>query len=263
MSGGRGGFRRIVVSGASRGLGAALARRLAAPGVSLLLLGREEAALAASADACRAAGAEVETLAADLATAAEAVAARILAFDAAAPCDAVIANAGLAFGTSPEGELESWQQAALQVQVNLIGALAVAGPLLPRFAARGSGAVLLIASVAAFRGPVDTPGYAASKAGLRAWGEAWRAALAPAGVRVTVACPGFFASRMSAAWRGPKPLLMGTEAAAERILRGFRRGAARVDTPLALALLLRLLDLLPPALGDAALRLFRTRIAPR
>jgi short-subunit dehydrogenase len=257
------GFRRIVVSGASRGLGAALARRLAVPGVSLLLLGRDEAALAEVAAACRAAGATVETLAADLATAREAVAARILAFDDESPCDAVIANAGLALGTAPDGTPESWREAALQAEVNLIGAMAVAGPLLPRFAARRRGAVLLVASVAAFRGPVDTPGYAASKAGLRAWGEAWRAALAPRGVRVTVACPGFFVSRMGDAWQGPRPLLMATDRAAERILRGFLRGAARVDVPLAMALLLRLLDLCPPALGDRALRLFRTRIARR
>ncbi|MCX7683907.1 MAG: SDR family NAD(P)-dependent oxidoreductase [Acetobacteraceae bacterium] len=256
------GFRRIVVSGASRGLGAAMARRLSGPGVSLLLLGRDGAALARVATACAEAGATAETFAADLAAEREAIAARILAFDDEAPCDAVIANAGLAFGTAPDGTPESWRQAALQAEVNLIGAMAVAGPLLPRFAARRAGAVLLVASVAAFRGPVDTPGYAASKAGLRVWGEALRAALSPSGVRVTVACPGFFESRMSAAWRGPRPLLMPADRAAELILRGFRRGAARVDVPLALALLLRLLDLLPPALGDRALRLFRTRIAP-
>ncbi|MCS6933027.1 MAG: SDR family NAD(P)-dependent oxidoreductase [Acetobacteraceae bacterium] len=256
------GFRRIVVSGASRGLGAAMARRLSGPGVSLLLLGRDGAALARVATACAEAGATAETFAADLAAEREAIAARILAFDDEAPCDAVIANAGLAFGTAPDGTPESWRQSALQAEVNLIGAMAVAGPLLPRFAARRAGAVLLVASVAAFRGPVDTPGYAASKAGLRVWGEALRAALSPSGVRVTVACPGFFESRMSAAWRGPRPLLMPADRAAELILRGFRRGAARVDVPLALALLLRLLDLLPPALGDRALRLFRTRIAP-
>jgi short-subunit dehydrogenase len=254
-------FRRIVVSGASRGLGAALARRMAGPGVALLLLGRDGAALETVAEACRAAGATAETLAADLATARDAVAARVLAFDDADPCDAVVANAGLAFGTAPDNTPETWAEAALQAEVNLIGAMAVAGPLLPRFAARGRGAVLLVASVSAFRGPVDTAGYAASKAGLRAWGEALRAALAPRGVRVTVACPGFFDSRMSRAWRGPKPLLAGVDRAAEVVLRGFARGAARVDWPLPMALLLRLLDLLPAWLGDRLLRLFRTRIA--
>jgi short-subunit dehydrogenase len=257
------GFRRVVVSGASRGLGAALARRLAGPHVALLLIGRDAAALAEVAADCAAAGATVETLAADLAAEREAVAARIAGFDVEAPCDAVIANAGLAFGTAPDGTAESWREAALQVEVNLVGAMAVAGPLLQRFAARRAGAVLLVASVAAFRGPVDTPGYAASKAGLRAWGESLRAALAPHGVRVTVACPGFFDSRMGDSWRGPRPLLMPTGRAADAILRGFLRGAARVDVPLAMALLLRLLDALPPWLGDRALRLFRTRIARR
>lgn len=256
-------FRRVVVSGASRGLGAALARRLAGPGVALLLLGRDEAALAQVAAACAEAGATVEAFAADLATARDAVAARIAAFDDAAPCDAVIANAGLAFGTALDGTPEPWAAAALQAEVNLIGAMAVAGPLLPRFAARRAGAVLLVTSVAAFRGPVDTPGYAASKAGLRAWGEALRASLAPRGVRVTVACLGFFDSRMGDAWRGPRPLRMTGDRAADAVLRGFRRGAARVDVPLAMALLLRLLDALPPWLGDRALRVFRTRIAPR
>jgi short-subunit dehydrogenase len=253
----------VLITGASRGLGAALARRLAGPGVALLLLGRDAAALAEVTATCTAAGATVETFAADLATERDAVAARIAAFDDAAPCDAVVANAGLAFGTALDGAPEGWREAALQAEVNLIGAMAVAGPLLPRFAARRAGAVLLVASVAAFRGPVDTPGYAASKAGLRAWGEALRAALGPRGVRVTVACPGFFDSRMGDAWRGPRPLRMTTDRAADAVLRGFQRGAARVDVPLALALLLRVLDLLPPWLGDRALRLFRTRIAPR
>jgi short-subunit dehydrogenase len=251
----------ILVTGASSGLGAALVRRLAAPGAALRLVARDAARLEAVAASAMAAGASVETARLDVAEHA-ALATQLLAWDDAAPFALVLANAGTSFGTRPNGERESWQEAAHQVAVNLTGAIATAGPLLPRLRARRSGRIALIASIAAFRAGPDYPGYAASKAGLRAWGEALRADLAGSGVTLTVACPGFFASAMSARWQGAKPLAMSAERAAERVLAATLAGRGRVDFPLATALWLRLADLLPAPLSDAAARAFRTRISP-
>jgi short-subunit dehydrogenase len=251
----------ILVTGASSGLGAAFVAALARPGARLRLVARDAARLAAVAEAARAAGAEAETATLDVAEHA-ALAERILAWDAEAPFSLLLANAGTSFGTRPDGTRETWEEATRQVAVNLSGAIATAGPLLPALRARGAGRIALIASVAAFRGGPDYPGYAASKAGLRAWGEAIRADLAGSGVTLTVACPGFFESAMSARWQGAKPLATSAEAAAARILAATLAGRGRVSFPAATALWLRLADLLPAPLSDAAARAFRTRISP-
>jgi NAD(P)-dependent dehydrogenase (short-subunit alcohol dehydrogenase family) len=80
-------------------------------------------------------------------------------------------------------------------------------PLVPRLCERGQGRIVAIASVAAFRGLPNSPGYCASKAGLRAYAEALRPRVMRYGVGVTVVCPGFFTSPMTARWQGPTPFL--------------------------------------------------------
>ncbi len=251
-------MRGIAISGASRGLGAALARRFAAPGIRLLLLARSAAPLSAVAAECRARGAEAEAVPLDIRDA-PAVSAALARFGTV---DLAIANAGISAGTSPEGAAEPWVDAVRQVEVNLIGAMNLVGPLLPAWLARGDGQVALIASVSGFCGLPDAPAYSASKAGMIAWGEALRAAHGPQGLRVTVACPGFFASAMSARFHGPQPFAMGLEAAAERVARGIERAAPRLHFPAPLAMALRLLPLLPAGLSDRAVRLMRFRVAP-
>lgn len=255
------GFASVVITGASRGLGAALARGFARPGVRLLLVARSEAALREVAAECAARGARAQVAALDVRDAA-ALAAALAAFEAEGPVDLAIANAGTSAGTTPEGAPEDTAQAAAQVAVNLLGAMHLVGPLLPGMLARGRGTIGLVASVAAFRGLPDTPGYSASKAGLLAWGEALRAAHGPAGIRVCVVCPGFFDSAMGARLAGPKPLRMGLEAAAARTQRALEAGRGRVVFPAPLGWLLRLLALLPPGLGDRAVRLARYRVRP-
>ncbi|MBX6745645.1 MAG: dehydrogenase, partial [Acetobacteraceae bacterium] len=107
-----------------------------------------------------------------------------------------------------------------------------------------------------------TPAYCAGKAGLWAYGEALRAAHGPAGIAVTVAAPGFFASAMSARYLGAKPLEISAEAAAARLHRALLRRQARLVFPRGLAALLQGLALLPAPLSDALARRIRIRIAP-
>lgn len=253
--------RRIVISGASRGLGAALAGRFAGPGVSLCLIARGAEGLARTAASCAARGAAVETAALDVRDAA-ALAARLAAWDAERAVDCVVANAGISRGVAPDGAWEGLGGATDQVAVNLAGAMHLVEPLLPAMRARGAGRIALIASLAAYRGLPDAPGYAASKAGLRAYGEGLRAALAGQGIAVTVALPGFFDSAMGQRWIGPRPLALGLEAAAARIHAAILRGRGRCAFPLPLAALLRLLDALPAGVSDWAVRRMRFRIAP-
>ncbi|MCO6416060.1 SDR family NAD(P)-dependent oxidoreductase [Siccirubricoccus sp. KC 17139] len=254
-------IRHAVITGASRGLGAAMARQLAAPGRRLSLIARGQAGLQATAAACEALGAEVAIGVQDVAEPAG-LAALLAAWEAERPIDTLIANAGLSAGTTPEGRPEGPAAAAQVVAVNLLGAIHLVQPMLPALLARGEGRILLIGSVAGFLGLPDSAAYSAGKAGLWAYGEALRAAHGPAGLQVLVAAPGFFESAMSARYLGAHPLEVGVEAMAARILRALRAGRGRVVTPWPLGALLRGLALLPPPLADALVRLGRFRIAP-
>jgi short-subunit dehydrogenase len=97
---------------------------------------------------------------------------------------------------------------------------------------------------------------------LRLYGESLRARLLGTGVGISVVLPGFFASAMSDRYDGPRPLIVSADAMAARIVRGLDRGAARIVAPWTLGALLRLLDLLPAAIGDRLIRVHRFRIDP-
>lgn len=249
----------IIITGASRGLGAALARGWAAPGVLLGLIGRDAVALAEIATACEARGATTRIAVLDVRDD-SALAALVLSWDDAAPVDLVVANAGITSGTRPDGAPEGHSAASRVLAVNLQGAVNLVEPLLPRMLARGHGRIALVASVAAFRGLPDSPAYCASKAGLWAYGESLRAALGPRGVGVTNIAPGFFDSAMSRRFQGRHPFKLSTEAAAARIVAAIARDAGRCIFPRRMGFSLRLLELLPAGLADRATRLFRFKV---
>jgi short-subunit dehydrogenase len=252
-------FRSVVISGASRGLGAALARRLAGPGVTLGLIGRDATALRAVAADCVTRGAGIRLALHDVRDA-PGLAETLAAWDAALPVDLVIANAGIAAGTRPDGAAESLEAIRAQIEVNLLGALNLVHPLLPGLRARRAGQVVLVSSLSAFRGLPDSAGYCASKAGLWNYGEALRAALAPEGIGVLLVAPGFFESGMAERWVGPRPLSLSADAVAARIDTAIRRGAAQLAFPWPLVWGLRLAPLLPARWVDAIVRRMAFRI---
>ncbi len=252
-------YRVIAITGASSGLGAALAMSYAGPGIVLGLVARNRERLAQTDSACRAAGAQVEIAAIDVADTA-AMAAWIGEFDRVHRVELVIANAGTSSGPDPDSAGEPVATTLRQINVNLVGAVNTIAPLVPSLCARGRGRVVAIASVAAFRGLPYSPGYCASKAGLRAYAEALRPRLARHGVGVTVVSPGFFSSPMTDRWEGPTPFLASGEGAARRIKRGIDRGVSRINFPWPLVLGMRFCDLAPAPIGDAILRGFRFRI---
>lgn len=242
--------RAILITGASSGIGEALALAYAAPGIFLALLGRDEARLSAVAGACRAKGAEVAICAGDV-THGAGLGAFIETIDQQHPLDLVIANAGVSAGT--EGGRESAAQTRRVLGVNVDGVLNTVLPVIPRMVARRKGQIALMASLAAFRGFPGSPTYCASKAMVRVWGEALRPELAPAGVEVSVICPGFVVSRMTAINKFHMPLLMPAERAAAIIKRGLARNRARIAFPWRLYMAVRLLAALPPGLIDPIL----------
>src|SRR5271169_6984200 len=254
-------FSVVIITGASSGLGASLAKAYAAPRVALGLHGRDRQRLEATARACEARGATVDTAIINV-TDASAMAAWLSEFDREHPVDLLVANAGTSAGPDPDSPSEGAETAARQVSVNLLGAINTIEPLLPALCARGRGRVAAVASIAAYRGLPYSPGYCASKAGLRAYAEALRPRLAPLGVGVTIVCPGFFDSPMTDRFNGPTPFLASGEAAARIVKRGIDRGRRRVAFPWPLVLGLQFCDIAPAIIGDAILRRFRFHIRP-
>jgi short-subunit dehydrogenase len=253
--------RVVVITGASSGLGASLALSYARPDAVLGLLGRDRQRLGATADACEAKGASVRVATIDVADA-PAMADWLSRFDREQPVDLLVANAGVSAGPDPDSPSEGAETAARQIRVNLLGAINTVEPLLPALCARGRGRVAVVASIAAYRGLPYSPGYCASKAGLRAYAEALRPRLAPRGVGVTIVCPGFFDSPMTDRFNGPTPFLASGEAAARIVKRGIDRGRRRVAFPWPLVLGLQFCDIAPAIIGDAILRRFRFHIQP-
>ena len=244
--------RSIVITGASSGIGEELAYAYAAPGVVLGLTGRDPGRLAAVAERCRGLGAEVEDVVLDAADR-DAMAAWLGAVDARAPVDLVIANAGISAGTGDGTESE--EQARRIFRVNLDGVLNTVHPLLPRMQARGRGQIALMASLAAFRGMPGAPAYCASKAAVRVYGESLRGELAGQGIGVSVICPGFVKSRMTAVNRFPMPFLMETPTAARVIKRALAGNKGRISFPAPMAAAVWLLAALPVGWTDSLLRM--------
>ena len=251
----------VLLTGASSGLGAGLAVSYAAAGTTLWLTGRDAPRLQATAERCRAAGAVVHTRCLDVSDA-EAVGAWVLEADAATPLDLAVACAGVSAGPGPDGAPEGVALASLQIRTNLLGAVNTIEPLLPRMLARGRGHVAVVSSVAGLRGLPYSPGYSASKAGVRAYGEGLRAFLGRRGVAVSVVVPGFFDTPMTDRFKGDKPFLLSLDRTVAIVRRGLDGRRPRVVFPRLLALGLVLTDLMPAWAGDLILRSVRFHIVP-
>ena len=243
-------FESILITGASSGIGAALAENFAGAGVRLVLGGRSHERLAAVAEACRKKDAVVETMAIDV-TERAATADWIAEADRRQPLDLVIANAGVSGGTLKGTESEA--QARRIFAINIDGVLNTVFPVLPFMLARQRGQIGLMASLAAYRGFPGAPAYGASKAAVRVWGEALRGDLAPRGVGVSVIMPGFIKTAMTDANNFPMPFLMPAERAAVIVRRGLEANRARIAFPWQTAFLAWLIGALSPALVDPLL----------
>jgi short-subunit dehydrogenase len=242
--------RSILITGASSGLGGALARLYAGPGATLALGGRDVRRLEAVADECRALGAEVTTRHLDVLHRV-AMADWIAKVDALAPLDLVIANAGLGGGTGGGGE--SAQQTHQIMSVNVTGTVNTVLPAVQAMRPRGRGQIAIVSSLGAFRGFPGAPAYCSSKAAVRVWGESLRGHLGRDGLCVSVICPGYVKTRMTADNDFPMPLLMDAKRAARRIQRGLARDRGRIAFPRRLYALIWLLNMLPVSWTDGLL----------
>ena len=242
----------IVITGASAGIGLALALAYAAPSVTLGLVGRNASRLAAAVAQCRAAGATVVSAELDVRDAAT-IAQWLHAFDDSHPIDLLIANAGVASTLSSARDWEDLERTRAVFDTNFYGAMHTVLPIIDRMRQRRRGQVAMISSLAAIRGMAISPAYCASKSAIKAYGESVRPLLARDSVDLSLVFPGFVKTAMSDVFPGDKPFLWSAEKAARYIRAGLAANKLEITFPGLLAFGMALLPLLPARLADAIL----------
>jgi short-subunit dehydrogenase len=170
------------------------------------------------------------------------------------PVDLAIINAAVTSNIGLDGAGEDWNDVEAVIDVNIRAALATVEALLPGMRRRRRGQIALISSLSAYFGLPLTPSYCASKAALKAYGEALRGWLAAEGIAVNVVLPGFVETAMSQRFPGPKSFIVTPERAAQIIKRGLAHNQARISFPFPLNLGLWCLAVLPSAFSLAILK---------
>jgi len=237
--------RNVFITGASSGIGRALAVELGRWGARVALMARREAALHEAAAAVAAAGGQALVLPGDVTRFDHVRAAVQRVVDCWGGVDVLVANAGVA---RPRDPFDPAAVAAVMA-VNFQGAVNAVGAVLPVMRRQAGGRLVAVSSLAGVRGFPQGPAYSASKAALTAYFEALRTRLRPAGILVTVVRPGFVATEMTAG-AGRLPLMVPAEWAAVIIRRGIERGKTSVNFPWLAARAMGLVRWLPDGLFD-------------
>jgi short-subunit dehydrogenase len=238
--------RTIVITGASSGIGKALALHYAGDRSTLGLIGRNQERLSQVAAACRELGATVQIGAIDVRSRTE-VQRWLQDFDSNAAVDILIAGAGVMAGRTRDGDVEPSSAAYELMETNVLGVLNAVQPMIPLMLTRGYGQIGILSSLAAFIPLPDAPSYCGSKAAVLNYGLALRGALRRSGIGVSVICPGYVETPMMAQETGSKPFALTTERTAAIITRGLHRNRPVIAFPAMFALVTRLGGLLPEA----------------
>jgi len=240
---------RTLITGASAGIGAALARELARRGHDLALLARRSDLLEDLATELRAQGRNVATAVCDVIDA-DAVrhAVRQVEKQLGGPCHLAIANAGVSIPVTAHAfEIRDAEQ---MLRVNVLGLMYLFDAVIPSMIERGNGRFVGIASIAGLRGLPAAAPYSASKAAVQAFLEAVRIELRPLGVAVTTVNPGFVDTPMTKKNRFRMPFLMTAEKAAGVIADGIDDGKRLIEFPWPTSLMMRAMRLVPDALYE-------------
>lgn len=251
--------KNIVITGASSGIGAALAKYYAknasqghsgnssASETTIALIGRNADRLEEVAKDCREFGVQVVCGLIDV-TCEDNMRNWLENFDSEHPIDLIVANAGISGGTA--GGSESEEQVRSIFKTNIDGVLNTILPVAELMKKRRSGQIAIVSSLAGMRGLPSAPAYSASKAAVKAYGEGLRGDLAKHGVGVSVICPGYIKTPMTDVNDFPMPLLMSADKASAIIARGLGKNKSRIAFPFPMYFVLWLVNFLPVVLSD-------------
>lgn len=241
--------KRVIITGASSGVGMALARRYAAQGACLGLVARRDPELKQLAAQL---GGDCAVYALDVRDT-DGLQRAAADFMARYGCpDVVIANAGVSFGTLTEyaADARVFQDV---IDINVMGMVKTFQPFVTCMREAGRGALVGIASVAGYRGLPGAAAYSASKAAAISYLESLRVELRTSGVKVITICPGYITTPMTEQNPYPMPFIMSADAAARKIISLVGRGKTYAVIPWQMAVVARLLRLLPNGIYDRLL----------
>lgn len=241
--------RSILITGASSGIGRALALAYAEPSTRLFLIGRNEARLAETVAAAEAKGAEPTPVLLDVRDRAK-MQEWIEAADKNRPFDLVIANAGITTGLAPHDYTEDPEAVRAVMATNLTGVLNTVEPLITPMCARGQGHIAFIGSMAGLRGLPYSPAYCLTKAAVHAYAESLRGRLEPRGLCVSLAIVGFVKTPLNDSITAMKPFEISDTRAAEIIRKGLAKGKATIAFPWPLYMAARFGQFLPARIYD-------------
>jgi short-subunit dehydrogenase len=238
---------RVFLTGASSGIGEALARHYAASGATLGLAARRQNRLSELIAELPGEHAAYPLDVAD-AAALQAAAADFIARYGAP--DIVIANAGISVGTLGDdaADLPAFHRV---FQTNVMGMVQTFQPFIAAMKTRGSGRLVGIASVAGIRGLPGAGAYSASKAASITYLESLRVELRGSGLKVVTIAPGYIATPMTAVNSYPMPFILAADEAARRFARAIERGTSYTVIPWQMGVVAKLMRLLPNPVFDA------------
>ncbi len=234
----------ILITGASSGLGRALALSYAGTGSTLCLTGRDKRRLLETVQEVERMGSRVLWKALDICDT-QAVNKWISEIEGDTPLDLVISNAGITGSHAVDGAVESAETAHSQIATNLGGTINLLTAVAPYMQHRKRGRIALISSLAGLQPISDGPAYGASKAGVIAYGEAMRDHLHKWGVSVSVVCPGYIQTPMADQFKSWRPYEYTAEKAAASITKAIAKKKALHAFPWQLALSIHIGKLMP------------------